>query len=128
MTKVLLVGLDPHAVPGIDAALVDRAIAMSDARFAAANLEAVSCLFPPVREVAERAVAEALARGPYDSIVIGGGLRKPDELVELFEVVLELLRRGAPATPIAFNTNPVTSLDAAQRARTLRTLGRDHPG
>jgi hypothetical protein len=52
MKKVLLVGLDPHAVPGVDATLVDQAIAMSDARFAAAQIECVSCLFPPERSAA----------------------------------------------------------------------------
>jgi hypothetical protein len=113
--NILLVGLDPHAVPGVDAALVDKAIAMSDARFAAAGLVADSCLFPPERQAAETAVVAALAAKPYAVIVIGGGLRKPDDLVELFEVVLDLIRRHAPDAKIAFNTNPVTSLDAAQR-------------
>lgn len=122
MKKVLLVGLDPHAVPGVDANLVDQAIAMSDARFATARIECVPCMFPAARSAAEVALEAAFAdaRAPYDCIVIGGGLRKPDDLVALFEVVLDGLRRAAPSTPIAFNTNPVTSLDAA-----LRWLGLD---
>jgi hypothetical protein len=117
MKKVLLVGLDPHAVPGVDATLVDQAIAMSDARFAAAQIECVSCLFPPERSAAVAALDAAFTdpRAPYDCIVIGGGLRKPDDLVALFEDVLDRLRRAAPSTPIAFNTNPVTSVDAAMR-------------
>jgi hypothetical protein len=48
-------------------------------------------------------------------VVVGGGLRKPDDMVELFEVVIDLVRRHAPQAAIAFNVNPVTSLDAALR-------------
>jgi hypothetical protein len=113
--NILLVGLDPHTVPGVDAALVDKAIAMSDARFAAAGLTADSCLFPPDRRAAETAVTAALARKPYACVVIGGGVRKPDDLVEIFELVVDLIRTHAPSAKITFNTNPVTSLDAAQR-------------
>lgn len=113
--SILLVGLDPHSVPGVDAALVDKAIAMSDARFAAAGLTADSCLFPPDRQAAETAVVAALANKSYAVVVIGGGVRKPDDLVEIFEVVVDVIRRHAPDAKIAFNTNPVTSLDAAQR-------------
>ena len=36
-------------------------------------------------------------------------------VVELFEDVIDLIRRHAPQAAIAFNTNPVTSLDAAER-------------
>jgi len=48
-------------------------------------------------------------------VVVGGGIRKPDDLVELFEAVVDLIHRHAPQAAIAFNTNPVTSLDAALR-------------
>ena len=57
----------------------------------------------------------ALQAKPYGVVVVGGGIRKPDDLVELFEDVIDLIRRHAPQAAIAFNTNPTTSLDAAQR-------------
>lgn len=47
--------------------------------------------------------------------MIGGGLRKADETVELLERVIHLVRQHAPRTPIAFNTNPTNSADAALR-------------
>ena len=115
MPNVLLVGLDPHSVPGVDAALVDSAIAMGNARFANSNLVPELCLFPPDPDVAERTLVAALAAKPYACIVIGGGVRKPDELVVVFERVLAAVRTHAPAAAIAFNTNPVTSFDAARR-------------
>jgi hypothetical protein len=36
-------------------------------------------------------------------------------LVELFEDVIDLIRHHAPQAAIAFNTNPMTSVDAAKR-------------
>jgi hypothetical protein len=60
-------------------------------------------------------IANALQAKPYGVVVVGGGIRKPDDLVELFEDVIDLIRRHAPQAAIAFNTNPTTSLDAAQR-------------
>jgi hypothetical protein len=115
MPNVLLVGFDPHTVPGVDAALVDSAIAMGNARFANTNLAVDTCLFPLDPETAERMVITALAAKDYACVVIGGGLRKPDDLVALFERVLAAIHKHAPGAAIAFNTNPVTSFDAARR-------------
>jgi hypothetical protein len=113
--RVLLVGLDPHTVPGVDARLVDVAIAAGNARFAAEGIETDTCLFPPDVAAARAQLPAALAAHPYGCVVVGGGLRKPDDLVALFEVVIDLIRQHAPQAAIAFNTNPVTSADAALR-------------
>jgi len=59
-------------------------------------------------------IANAQAK-PYGVVVVGGGIRKPDDLVELFEEVIALIRRHAPKAGIAFNTNPITSLEAVRR-------------
>lgn len=112
--SVLLVGFDPHAIPGVDAAMVDTAIAMGQARFAAEGIEADTCLVKP-DATARAEVVEQLTRKPYAVVVIGGGLRKPDEQVELLEHVIQLIRTHAPQAAIAFNTNPITSADAAKR-------------
>jgi hypothetical protein len=47
--------------------------------------------------------------------VVGGGIRKPEPTLELFEIVINLIRRHAPQAAIAFNINPTTSLDAQLR-------------
>ena len=112
--SVLLIGLDPHTVPGIDAALVDTAIAAGQARFAAEGIDADLCLVE-VGEAAQPQIIEQLTRKPYACVVVGGGIRKPEAMLEFFEIVINLIHRHAPQAAIAFNTNPVTSLDAAKR-------------
>ena len=57
----------------------------------------------------------ALAAETFDVAVIGGGLRLPASRVELFEELVDLLRREAPQLPLAFNTGPDTTADAAAR-------------
>ncbi len=37
------------------------------------------------------------------------------KIVELFEDVIDLIRRHAPQAAIALNTNPITSFDAVKR-------------
>ncbi len=48
-------------------------------------------------------------------VVIGGGIRKPEELLDLFERVVNLVRRHAPDAAIAFNSSPADSFEAAAR-------------
>src|SRR5262245_52267915 len=110
--SVLLIGFDPRAVPGVDAAMVETAIAMGQQRFDAAGIEADTCLIKP-DDTAKPQMIEALQRKPYACVVVGGGIRKPEPALELFEAVINLIRQHAPQAAIAFNTNPMTSLDAA---------------
>lgn len=112
--NVLLIGFDPHAVPGVDATLVDTAIAIGQQRFEAQGIAAELCLVKPDATAEPQIVAHLTAR-PWACIVIGGGLRKPDEAVELLERVIHLVRQHAPGAAIAFNTNPTNSVEAALR-------------
>lgn len=48
-------------------------------------------------------------------MVIGGGIRKPEPLLEFFEKVVNLVRLHVPSAAIAFNSSPVDSADAALR-------------
>ena len=111
---VLVIGFDPHAVPGVDAATVETAIALGQKRFDDASIEADTCLIKP-DDTARPQIVEALGRKPYACVVVGGGIRKPEPALELFETVINLIRQHAPQAAIAFNTNPTTSLDAALR-------------
>jgi len=114
MAPVLLIGLDPGKIAGFDPAPVELAIAMGHQRFVEAGIEIDTCLVeiaPATRAI----IAQALQAKPYGVVVVGGGIRKPDDLVELLEDVIDLIRRHAPQAAIAFNTNPTTSLDAAKR-------------
>lgn len=60
-------------------------------------------------------IAEQLAAQSYACVVIGGGIRKPEPMLEFFEQVINLVRRHAPDAAIAFNTNGENSVEAAQR-------------
>ena len=62
----------------------------------------------------EATIADVLKRR-WDCVVIGGGIRMPASNLLLFERVVNAVRRGAPGTPIAFNTQPGNSADAAAR-------------
>jgi hypothetical protein len=48
-------------------------------------------------------------------VVVGGGIRKPEPLLELFEQVINLIRVHAPQATIAFNTTGENSVEAVQR-------------
>ncbi|SDT29200.1 hypothetical protein [Microlunatus soli] len=113
---VLLVGFDPTTVPNVDAEQVNTALRIGRDRFAGSGLEPTECLVS-LDESAVGEITAALAERAYDCVVVvGGGIRKPEPLLELFETVVNLIRRHAPQAVIAFNSNPTDSCDAAQRA------------
>jgi hypothetical protein len=115
MDRVLVIGLDPHHVPGPwDPEPVARAIAAGMAALRDAGLDAVSCLVALDGSADPLAtVAAALADGSWDCVLIGGGIRSDPELLELFEAVVNLARTRAP---IAFNTRPDDLLGPIRRA------------
>ncbi len=112
--RVLLIGFDPNAVPGVDASLVEMAIAMGEQRLQAAGFDTTYCLVAP-DDAAEARMTEALAADTYACVVVGGGLRKPAEYLELFERTVNLIRAHAPGAAIAFNSTGADSVDAVLR-------------
>jgi hypothetical protein len=111
---VLVIGLDPAKIEGWDPEPVQAAIARGQARFDDHGIEADMCLVA-LDENPEEAIVEALTRKDYACVVIGGGIRKHEPLLELFEKVVNLVRRHAPAAAIAFNSTPEDCADAALR-------------
>ncbi|MCZ7437762.1 hypothetical protein O7598_15245 [Micromonospora sp. WMMC241] len=114
---VLVVGLDPARIPGWDPEPVVSAIARGHARFAEYGIEADLCL-TATDAAAEEQITAALTRREYACVVVGGGIRKHEPLLEFFEQVVNLVHRHAPGAAIAFNSTPEDTLDAA-----LRRLG-----
>ena len=112
--RVLVVGLDPARVEGWDPEPVLAAIVRGRARFEEHGIEADMCLVAPDDEP-ETAVVEALTAADYACVVIGGGIRKHEPLLGLFETVVNLVRRHAPGAAIAFNSTPDDMADAALR-------------
>lgn len=115
--RVLVIGLDPSRVPGPwDPAPVADAIAAGMRRFASAGIEVESCLLAlDGSDETEAVVTEALDGGPWAVVVVGGGIRKPEDQLELFERIVNLVRRHAPGAAIAFNSTPGDTFDAAAR-------------
>ncbi|WP_200918418.1 hypothetical protein [Leifsonia sp. Leaf264] len=60
-------------------------------------------------------VTAALSAHAWDCVVVGGGIRKAEELLEVFEVTVNLIRQHAPGAPIAFNRDPSDIVDAVTR-------------
>ncbi len=121
MTRVLLIGLKPEAVdfadpdlpPGLTSEKIAAGIeaAMADMKQRGWTAAFCAILADPS---AEQTIAATLAE-PWDCIVVGGGIRLPSRGLLLFERVVNAVHRGAPGTPIAFNTTPSDSADAAAR-------------
>jgi hypothetical protein len=48
-------------------------------------------------------------------IVTGGDIRIPPATLLLFERIVNMVIRGTPGTPLAFNASPENSTNAAER-------------
>jgi hypothetical protein len=114
VARALVIGLDPARIPGYDPEPVQAAIARGHARFADLGIEADLCLVAP-DDNPEGAIVAALTRGDYGCVVIGGGIRNHEPLLEFFERVVNLVRQHAPEAAIAFSRSPEEIADAALR-------------
>ncbi|MFF4795573.1 MULTISPECIES: hypothetical protein [unclassified Streptomyces] len=115
--RVLVIGLDPYRIPGPwDPKPVADAIEVGIARFAEHGVGVETCLFGlDGSDNVEAVVGAALAARPWECVVVGGGVRKLEDQLELFEQVINLIRRHAPNAAIAFNSTPADTFDAAAR-------------
>ncbi|MCX5501733.1 hypothetical protein OG887_20460 [Streptomyces sp. NBC_00053] len=114
MSSVLVVGYDPQALPGTDAETVRAALDGALKRFAELGVEAAMTLVV-FDESAEPALVASLTERPWDVVVVGGGIRKTEQLLPLLEQIVNLIRRHAPQAAIAFNTGAADTVEAAQR-------------
>ncbi len=112
--RVLVIGLDPSKFVDWDPEPVLAAMARGRDRFDELGLTADWCLIAPDHQP-ERAVIDALTNSTYECVVVGGGIRKHEPLLELFEQVVNLVRLHAPTAAIAFNSTPDDCADAALR-------------
>lgn len=113
-TQVLVLGFDPTTIPGYDPAPVVAAIERGQQRFVEYGISCELGLLP-FDDTSDDRIAALLRREPYACVVIGGGIRKEEDLLELFERVVNLVRVHAPQAAIAFNSRPDDGADAARR-------------
>jgi hypothetical protein len=119
---VLLVGLEPEIVdyskspvPGLTAAKVRVAVEADSAKLESLGY-GVQSLYVDDGKTAEATLTKTLESGAYDCIMIGAGLRIVPPYFLLFEKLINVVHRHAPAsTKLCFNTNPSDTADAVQR-------------
>ncbi|MFE4868652.1 hypothetical protein [Streptomyces sp. NPDC056682] len=114
MPSVLVLGFDPHAVPGMDGDAMRAVLDQELARFGDHAIDASMTLIAPDAS-AESTVIAALSERDWDVVVIGGGIRKPEPALMFFERVVNLVRQHAPGAAFAFNTSGGDSVEAAKR-------------
>jgi hypothetical protein len=120
--RVLFVGQRPETVdfsdpalpPGFDAEKIHAGIGVGMEHLAERGWQADLCLVSPDDSAIEM-LEHQLATGPYDCIVIGGGIRIPPSNLLFFERLLNVVHKNAPTASIAFNTAPQDTADAAAR-------------
>jgi hypothetical protein len=117
MPKVLALGLDPAFVklpdPQFTAQMVRAFIDMQLDRIRALGYEVHSCLVD-LGDTAEAVAASQLRAQSFDCVLIGAGLRDPQQLL-LFEKLINLVHALAPGARICFNNTPADSAEAVQR-------------
>lgn len=111
---MLIVGLDPNPIPGIDSAAVGRGLTYGLERLAAAGFAAEQVLVRLDASALDQ-VRQAVVAQAWDVVVVGGGIRRPEQLLEFFEAVVNVVHLGAPQARIAFNADGGASLEAVQR-------------
>jgi hypothetical protein len=122
MTQVLFVGQQPETVdfsdpalpPGFNAEKIHAGIAVGMRQMTERGWHADLCLVRP-DDTAAPTVERQLASKLYDVVVIGGGIRVPPKSLSLFEALINAVHKAAPSAPIAFNTRPEDTADAAAR-------------
>ncbi|MFC8536651.1 hypothetical protein ACFUJY_22250 [Streptomyces sp. NPDC057249] len=114
MSSALVVGYAPQAIPGVDGEALRTALDAELVRFGEHGIDAAMTLVV-FDGSAESTLVESLAKQPWDVVVVGGGIRKTEQLLPLFEQIVNLIRRHAPQAAIAFNTSGGDSVEAAQR-------------
>jgi hypothetical protein len=118
---VLLVGLVPETVdfsdpalpPGMTAEKIHAGVALAMRQMTERGWQAENFMFHA--ETAAEELRARLAGQAYDCIVVGAGVRLPPRNLQLLEQVINAVARAAPGAPIAFNTTPLDSADAAAR-------------
>ncbi len=122
MTRILFVGQVPETVdfsdpalpPGFNAEKIHAGIAVGVAKMVERGWHADPFMVPP-DETAGPLIEEQLKSSTYDCVVIGAGVRLPPKSLWLFETVVNAARTAAPGVPIAFNTRPEDTAEAAAR-------------
>ena len=118
--RVLLVGLDPDIVdkppvPELTPATVHAAVEAESAKLETLGYSVKSLLVDDGK-TAEAVLTDALTSSGYDCIMMGAGLRVVPGYLLLFEKLINVVHRQAPAsTKLCFSSNPSDTAEAVRR-------------
>jgi len=115
---VLALGLDPSfadltGLPDLTPELIKAFIESQLERLRSLGYEVDSCLVDS-GETAEAALLGQIKKRDYDCVMIGAGLRSPQQLL-LFERLINVVHAQAPGAKICFNSTPADTAEAVQR-------------
>jgi len=118
MPSVLALGLDPifvdpQSMSGLNAEVVRTFIDAQLERIRGLGYEVESCLVD-LGDTADVVLSNHLRKRNFDCVMIGAGLRAPEQLL-LFERLLNIVHAQAPGAKICFNTTPADSAEAIKR-------------
>lgn len=117
--RVILIGLKPEVAdysnwPGLTPEKLMTELKTDEATLNSLGYDVQLCLVD-LDETAETVVTQKLTETAFDCVMIGAGVRTvPDKLL-LFEKLIDIVHKHAPAARICFNTKPSDTAEAVQR-------------
>jgi hypothetical protein len=116
---VVICGLAPEVVdydhyPGLTAERLMAALKTDADRLEALGYTVEFCLVSDVT-AGDAQLANTLARGKCDCVLIGAGVREDPEHFLLFERLVNAAHQYAPDAKICFNTRPTDTTEAVRR-------------
>lgn len=121
---ILIIGIDPAlidftspefaAFPGLTAEKVEAGIKGSINKLIEFGYDAQLC-WTDFGQTASEILARHLQKVPFDCVLIGAGIRKPESNFLLFEKMINTIHEFAPKAKVCFNTNPTDTIEAVKR-------------
>lgn len=106
--------VDYDRYPGLTAERLMAALKADAGRLEALGYTVELCLVSDVA-AGDTQLANTLARGECDCVLIGAGVREDPELLLLFEKLVNAAHQYAPDAKICFNTRPIDTAEAVRR-------------
>jgi hypothetical protein len=118
---VLLVGVDTSKITtsniqGYDPAEIHRQSVIAKDNLIAAGYDAKWCYLDITTHTASGVLTAELIENQYDCILIGAGLRKRSDKLQLFETLINVVHRYAPHSNICFNEDVHDTVDTVKRS------------
>lgn len=122
MKKILVIGIDPNTIDFSDPDLVrgftvekiQMGMKIEQEKLYGLGFETEFFLFA-LKETNVTKLITHLRNSTYDGIVIGAGIRVPNNTFGLFENIINAIHENAIQSKIMFNTLPTNTTDAIQR-------------